>query len=328
MEINGYTLEGDLQMTGGGNCRWGFAAKDGKRFFIKELLSPVYPTDDVEISDRIREMKRKGCADFAERQTRIYKAINHHSNGALVHINEFFRCGSHFYITMPAVNSLPEEQIRSDSFSPEDRYRVCRLLIMAVAGLHSAGVIHGDLKPDNILMTKLASGHITARIIDFEDCYFTDESPGPGESVKGDQRYLAPETFLLMAGEDLKLTQAVDVFSLGLIIHEILTGKFPKYDEEYEYPFEAVISGKPLMILPRRLCAPFDRILPRMLAGKPEKRITLADAVKEFGVKAYEPKEKTPEIPKTEKKPEVTAKTNTDHSSKSGKDYFKKAGEL
>jgi len=304
MEINGYILEGDFQTTGGGNCRWGFAKKEGKRFFIKELLTPVYPTDDVEISDKIRAMKRKGCADFAHRQALIYKAINDHSDGALVHINDFFRCGSHFYVTMPAVQSLPEDTVRSESFSAEDRYRVCRLLLSAVAGLHSAGLIHGDLKPSNILMTKLPSGHITARIIDFEDCYYTSESPGRGESVKGDQRYMAPETFLLMTGAALKLTQAVDVFSLGLIIHEILTGRFPKYDAKYNYPFEAVISGSPLLILPRRLPAPYDRLLPFMLEAEPEKRITLADALGYFGATVRSFETKGVEFPETGKKPQ------------------------
>ena len=321
MKINGYILEGDFQTTGGGNCRWGFAKKGEKRFFIKELLTPVYPTDDVELSDRIREMKRKGCADFAHRQALIYQAINDHSDGALVHIEDFFRCGSHFYVTMPAVQSLPEDTVRATDFSAEDRYRVCRLLLSAVAGLHSANLIHGDLKPSNILMTKLPSGHITARIIDFEDCYYTSESPLPGDSVKGDQRYMAPETFLLMTGAELKLTQAVDVFSLGLIIHEILTGRFPKYDEQYDYPFEAVISGRPLLILPRRLPAPFDSLLPRMLVAEPEKRITLADALGYFKAKVRNYETIGAETSKKVKRPEPP-------SSGRGGTYFHKPEEL
>ena len=330
MDINGYILEGDLQTTGGGNCRWGFAQKGGKRFFIKELLTPVYPTDDVEISDRIREIKRKGCADFAHRQALIYKAINEYSDGALVHIHDFFRFGSHFYVTMPAIESLPEGVTRTESFSMEDRCRVCRLLLSAVASLHSAGLTHGDLKPANILMTKLPSGHITARIIDFEDCYFTSETPEPGDSVKGDQRYMAPETFLLMTGEEIKLTQAVDVFSLGLIIHEMLTGKFPKYDDQYDYPFEAAISGSPLMILRRRLPAPYDTILPRMLATEPEKRITLEEVLKVFGAKVREPKTETPDVkgPKTRYDPPVREDPDGPRRPRPASEIFKKASDL
>ena len=281
MKIHGYILEGDLQTRSGGNCRWGFARKGTERFFIKELLSPVYPTDDAPLSDRLRELKRKGCKDFALRQAFLYRVINDCSDGTLVHIHEFFRCGSHYYVTMPAVNSLPEETVRSTDFTAEDRYRVGRLLVFSMDRLHRANLIHGDLKMSNVLLTRLRSGHITAGIVDFEDSYFTDEIRKPGESIRVDQRYMAPEIFRLMTGEEVRLTQSVDVFSLGLIIHEILTGRFPGYDSKYDYPFEAVLSGGEVATADW-LPGPFDVLLPRMLAAEPERRISLSDAKRFF----------------------------------------------
>jgi len=282
MNISGYILEEDLKTTNGANCRWGFAVRDGQKFFIKELLSPVYPTDEVELSREVRDRKRNSCNQFALRQAMLYKAINDCSDGTLVHISEFFRFGSHYYITMPAIESLPEELLYSGAFVAEDRYRTSRLLIFSIGRLHRAGLIHGDLKMSNVLLTRSPGRNITARIIDFEDCYWTSESPKPGDSIRVDQRYMAPETFRLMMGEEERLTQAIDVFSLGLMIHEILTGNFPKYDSQYDYPFEAVLSGSPLMILKNRLPDPFDILLPRMLAAEPGSRITLAEAEKYF----------------------------------------------
>ncbi|MBQ9065356.1 MAG: serine/threonine protein kinase [Blautia sp.] len=278
MNINGYILDGELRTTNGANCRWGFAHRDGRRYFVKELLSPVYPTAETPLEERIKERKREGCRKFARRQALLYRTINECSDGTLVHIEEFFRYGSHYYITMPAVESYPEEMMRSAAFSPDDRYRVSRILIFGMARLHSAGLIHGDLKLSNVLLTRSPGGNVTARIIDFEDCFFSEESPKPGESIRADQRYMAPETFRLMTGEQERLTQAIDVFSLGLMIHEILTGRFPKYDGEYDYPFEAVLSGSPLMILKKRLPEPFDSLLPRMLVSEPEGRISLEEA--------------------------------------------------
>ena len=69
MIINGYKLEEELQTRNGGNCKWGFGKKNGKVYFIKELLNPVYPVDEVKLSDTVRARKKKICHDFQERQT-------------------------------------------------------------------------------------------------------------------------------------------------------------------------------------------------------------------------------------------------------------------
>ena len=301
MNVNGYEVSGDLQTTNGGNCKWGFAQKGGRRYFIKELLNPVYPTDDVDIAENLKERKRQACRKFEERQAQLYNTLNIASEGALVHVNEFFRCGSKYYITMPVVQGLPQGIRHSGDFSGEDRIRVCRTLIHSIGRMHKAGLIHGDLKPDNILLERTPAGHVTAKVIDFEDCYWTEESPKPGEDIRGDMIYLAPETFRLMCEENIRLTQAIDVYALGLVLHEILTGEFPRYDKKYTYPFEALVNGEKLQILPGRLPGPFLKLIPLMLAADPAIRITLDKAEEMLGgapsYQEYRPPERS--IPPT-----------------------------
>ena len=279
MEINGYVLEGDLQTTNGGNCKWGFAKRNGRRFFIKELLNPVYPSDDVAISDELKKRKRAACRSFEERQMLLYSTLNNCSEGILVHVEEFFRCGSKYYVTMPAITAVKGDVTKDPSISREDRIRMCRSLIHSLARMHDAGLIHGDLKLDNVLVTKTPAGYHTAKVIDFEDCYWQKESPEPGTDIKCDMSYAAPETFRLMMGESLQLTQAVDVFALGLLMHAILTGEFPRFDKDrFSYPFESLIKGEPLLFWESKLPDPYKQLIKQMLLIAPEKRITLKQA--------------------------------------------------
>ena len=185
MEIKGYVLEGDLQTTNGGNCKWGFAKKNGRRYFIKELLNPVYPSDDVAISDELKKRKRAACRTFEDRQKLLYSTLNNCSEGVLVHIEEFFRCGSKYYITMPAIRAEKGDVTKDPSISGEDRIRICRSLIHSLARMHEAGLIHGDLKLDNVLITETSAGFYTPKVIDFEDCYWQKESPEPFTGPRG-----------------------------------------------------------------------------------------------------------------------------------------------
>ena len=279
MEIKGYVLEGDLQTTNGGNCKWGFAKKNGRRYFIKELLNPVYPSDDVAISDELKKRKRAACRTFEDRQKLLYSTLNNCSEGVLVHIEEFFRCGSKYYITMPAIRAEKGDVTKDPSISREDRIRICRSLIHSLARMHEAGLIHGDLKLDNVLITETSAGFYTPKVIDFEDCYWQKESPEPGTDIKCDMSYAAPETFRRMLGEDLQLTQAVDVFALGLLMHALLTGEFPRFDKDkFSYPFESLIKGEPLLFWESKLPDPYKQLIKQMLLISPEKRITLKQA--------------------------------------------------
>ena len=277
MIINGYRLEEELQTRNGGNCKWGFGKKDGRVFFIKELLNPVYPVDEVKLSDTVRARKKKICQDFQSRQSQLYKALNDHSDGVLLHIEDFFRCQSKYYVVTSAIKGLPWEQvIKSKTFTWEDRLRMSRVLIHALNKMHQASIIHGDLKPDNVMMTLSKTNHVTCKIIDFEDAYWTSESPKPGDDVKCDVVYMAPETFRLMCGDNIRLTQGIDVFALGLILYQIMMGRFPEFDKEkYTYPFEVVLNGDTLKLRTDLLPPVYSKIIPMMLQADPEKRIPL-----------------------------------------------------
>jgi serine/threonine-protein kinase len=100
----------------------------------------------------------------------------------------------------------------------------------AVAAAHEAGIIHRDLKPSNILVTRSADTPAMVKVLDFgiaklASDMFDDEDAAastlPGTPL-GTPRYMSPEQ-----REGSELTAATDVYSLGIILYEMLTGMAP-----------------------------------------------------------------------------------------------------
>lgn len=278
MQINGYELKGELKTTNSGFSKWGFAVRNGKEYFIKEFIDPVYPVCTDVLDEAMIEHKKKICRDYEARSSLLYETINECSDGNLVDIEDFFREGSHYYLVMEKITGVSMTLVRK---LPEtDKIRICKALLHCLKGLHNAGIVHADIKLDNVIFRKLPSGKITGKVIDFDNSFWEAQPPAPDEEILGDPVYMAPETFLMMEEEEGTLTAAIDVFALGLVFHQIFTGQLPEFDhEEYDYAFEAVLDGGEL-IYSREIPPVWRDMIIAMTAKDAEKRITLSDAEK------------------------------------------------
>lgn len=271
MNINGYTLTEELKNASSGFSKWGFATKNGEEYFIKELINPVYPVDRSAMTAEMFQEKINYCTQYENRFKTYYEKINRASRGNLVRINEFFRCDSRYYLITEKVGgkSLSMEEIASQS---DDKKNILmRAAAYCFYDLHYAGIVHSDVKPNNILVKKTQRGNYVAKLIDFDSGFYKDEKI-EGEDLVGDLTYLPPETFLAMYGEDIHPDEKADIFSLGLVFHEYYCGKLPKYDEkEYFYPFEAILDDQPLK-LDSRLPEKIRALIESMIDKDPKKR--------------------------------------------------------
>jgi serine/threonine protein kinase len=92
-------------------------------------------------------------------------------------------------------------------------------LLLAIDFMHKRGIMHRDIKLDNILLSKMSEGHFDVKIADFG---LAVKIPPKGLSdVCGSAGYMAPEILL-----DLPYTEKVDIFSLGSVFFNFMTGCF------------------------------------------------------------------------------------------------------
>ncbi len=270
--INGYRLTRELSNENAGMCQWGFAEKDGFEFFIKQFLKPKYPADDCGLSPKMIQRLRSSAEEAFERRKLFYDRLRECRTGNNVVVEDFFRFGSFYYAVSDRVRGpyLSLEQIAA---LPEEKKLVLiRAILFNVMQFHEKGIVHSDLKPDNIMVRSTAAGFCTAKIIDFDSGFFSCEPP---EEIVGDQVYFSPEVMLHNMGRDAAVTEKSDLFALGLLFHLYWTGTLPGFDRrQHRYAGEALLEGGRLSLaaMPGRLRDLLEGLLSLDPAERPSAR--------------------------------------------------------
>lgn len=320
--IKDYRLLAPFTTAGSGTARWTFADRGGRTYFLKEFLTPVYPPDDGTFSAAGRERRIRQCEAYFQRKTRLYRALAAQDNGNIVVIQDLFRYGTKYYVA--------SEQVPGETLSTEMAHRlprekllvVMKVLIHSLMRLEAAGIVHADMKPSNILMKPTGSGFFTPKLIDFEGSFFKDDPP-EDEDLQGDLVYLSPEIFLRMQEEEAELSSKVDVFALGIMFHEFLSGVQPGIPEGCDYVFEAVLNGAPLKFS-REIPAEYRELIASMLRLDSRERPSFKE-IFEYLSAHSEKKAVAPEVSKPVA--EVRPKVKTGEAS-AGNPFLFRAGDL
>jgi len=129
--------------------------------------------------------------------------------------------------------SLRQKLDREGPLAPEVALHIAAQACSALAAAHEKGIVHRDIKPQNVLLAKNADGSETVKIIDFGIAKVREAA---GLGVKGvtasttglfmgTPDYASPEQANGMRGSDLD--GRTDLYSLGLVLYEMLTGRLP-----------------------------------------------------------------------------------------------------
>ena len=249
--LRGYKLLEDFRIVGGGTCQWTFATKDGGDFFVKMFLDPRFPTEAALGSEAIKNQKRERCRTFERHQRdlmeRVRKIVG--PGGNLVAPIDFFEHGGYYFKIARKVTVTPGAEKEICTRLIQDRITLCINVCSALQSLHSNSIVHGDLKLDNILLQKSTDGGYLAKVIDFDSSYVVGEPPS-SEEILGDPPYYSPELldFIQERGTSASLTTASDIFSLGIVFCEYMTGEKPAWTGEHNYLAEAVRAGEKITI--------------------------------------------------------------------------------
>jgi eukaryotic-like serine/threonine-protein kinase len=290
-DILGYKLTTTGSASGGGRCMWSFAERDGKEYFVKRFLSPKYPTDDAPGTPSSKARAREKSAHFEASQNEIMGAIQKKtgSGGSVVAPIRFGRVGPTFYKVYEKVDVATAKPADVARMSPSNRMLILRVIAHSVGILHRERIVHGDLKPDNILIKQTKPGVFTAKLIDFDDSYFEGRVPEP-ETIVGDPAHYSPELLDFIVSADpskgARVTTKSDIYAMGLVFSQYLTGKLPPFDTaKFTSAAACTLFGLGFSTLKTGVEEGLDELIRRMLARDPASRPSAADVLVELKVK-------------------------------------------
>jgi serine/threonine protein kinase len=232
LKLSDYNIEKEFTSTNG-VCYIVTSKTDGKKYFIKQNTEITYgqKTDPPAL---IRQYKNE--ADQWLRYHRLIenelKKLSPNGNGNIVFPFSYFVDEGKIYelAHFIDISQLSVHEIKN--LTSDEKLRIIQTSAYSLKSIHSLGIIHFDLKPDNIPISKSEMGGYISKITDCSDAIFESDIPNQ-ELIVCTEPYWSPELALYKLGEKKiknQLSCKSDVFTMGLIIHEWWTGEFPLYD--------------------------------------------------------------------------------------------------
>ena len=319
-----YRQTRDFTAENAGSSEWCTAVKDGRNYFIKKFLTPVYPPKDMGLSEKSFQGRAKVFHEALDYRTELYRRLREkNADGLLVVPVEVITYQFHICTVSEFVTeNIKPEQVHL--LSEWQRLSLMRDLTHALINVHDAQVVHSDMKPSNVLIFQNPStGDCLLRLIDFDGSFLADQPPEDSEDIAGDPAFYSPEAYRMGMDEDVVLDHRIDIFALGIIFHYYWCGKMPAVPSNKSV---GVCSLMGLEIpLDNSLPLPLKQLISRMLTADPNKRMTLKQVDTVLGVQLKQFPAKLVKLATVEKKTDdgraksasVTPKPEEDISAKS-----------
>lgn len=247
-----------------------------------QVFLGVHPQIGRKVAVKVLHAHVSANADTAARFLDEARAVNCIGHPGVVQVFDFGQLpDGRLYLVMEYLSG----RTLSDFMRERSRMSLREMLDLAIPmaealdAAHAAGVVHRDLKPDNIFLADGKDG-VHVKIVDFGIAKVLEPELRAGERtatgiIMGTPAYMSPEQ---AAGEVHRIGPASDIYSLAIIVYRMLSGRLPfesdfipqllvKQVDEPPAPISRYLSGFPDEVW---------RVLEKALAKKPEERFPSA----------------------------------------------------
>ena len=247
--------------------------------FDNKIAMKIIDKNKININDINNEIQNEEKEDMKS-EINILKKLSHPN---IVRIFEFYETDNYFYI----ITEFCKEGELSNYLNKNilSEAQLCVIFYQVFSGLiylHQNHIIHGDLKPQNILISSIENNseynekYAWIKIIDFGTAKIFKKTIIKGDDIVGTLYYIAPEVF---SSNYDNYDEKSDIWSVGIILYKALTKKYPfigKSDEEtVHYILEGEHDTRPLMNYSEEL----QDLIKNLLMKDPNKRPSAIEAL-------------------------------------------------
>jgi len=218
------------------------------------------------------------------REARTASALNH---PGICTVHALSEHDGRPFIVMELIDGQTLRAVMANRPQPDEVARLIGQAAVALAAAHAAGVVHRDIKPENIMVRR--DGQV--KVVDFglarllsavtiDEFYARSTSSTAPGTTAGTLTYMSPEQT-----RSEPISSASDIFSLGIVAYELITGRHPFANSSALATFSSIASQAP--VAPQRLLPElspeFNALLLQMLEKDPRIRPTAAEIAADLG---------------------------------------------
>jgi len=229
-----------------------------------------------------RYLSRSDLVSRFRREARAMSQLSH-PNTARVFLYGQLEDGACYFVMEHLVGQNLAQIVRAEgAMKPKRAMRIMIQVCSALEEAHQAGIVHRDLKPENVFVTTQGGIRDFPKVLDFGLAKVTERQMRPGSMVLTQQGMVfgTPEFMSPEQAHGKTLDARSDIYSLGIILYELLTGKLP-FDAKQ--PIEYIqlhVNATPIPLSKRLPEADFppglEEVVMAALAKKPEDRYASA----------------------------------------------------